>query len=481
MGIRIQPREIEIPLAEPFKHDLLERKESVEVLTRLVNSFEGPCALAVDAAWGNGKTTFLNLWECHLRSQGFPVIKFNAWETDFSDEPFVALSSELTKGLKAYTSSGDPLEKKINDTKEKAKEVIRRSVPGVIRAVTAGILDLSPLLGQEVGQILASYAKDRLAGYEEAQESIKTFRSVLQDTAESLSERTNHPTIVMIDELDRCRPSYAVELLEVAKHLFSVDHVVFVLAINRAQLAHSIKALYGNEFDAEDYLHRFFDLDFRLPEPSRGRFVVAMLGATNICEYFDRTKDEAARGDYEIVREWLEAFFVTSDLSLRKIAQSIHRLGLVLNSLRIDQRAFTLTAVIALILRTINPTLYHRFALGEASDLDVIDAVFSRPEAKSLQTEDLGCLFEALIIMSAQEVKGARGRKFEDIDSPLLRRYRKLTLEKNYDEREQTEHAERVIDLAQQHWRTPMRGHWFGFLYSVERIELLSKGFLEDQ
>ena len=81
--------------------------------------------------------------------------------------------------------------------------------------------------------------------------------------------KENRPLIVVIDELDRCRPSYAVELLEVAKHLFAVDHIVFVLAVNRSELAHSIRALYGSGFDAEGYLRRFFDVDFRLPAPDR--------------------------------------------------------------------------------------------------------------------------------------------------------------------------------------------------------------------
>ena len=74
MGIRIQPREIEVPEDNPFKNDLLGRRELVEVLTHLVGSLEGPCVLAVDAAWGNGKTTFLRIWAQYLRQQEFPII-----------------------------------------------------------------------------------------------------------------------------------------------------------------------------------------------------------------------------------------------------------------------------------------------------------------------------------------------------------------------------------------------------------------------
>ena len=257
MGIRIQPQEIEVPEDDPFKYDLLDRKEPVEILTHLVGSIEGPCVLAVDAAWGTGKTTFLRIWAQYLRNEGFPVIEFNAWETDFTGDPFVALSSELNDGLREYTD--EPLSEKITAAQEAAKEVIQRAIPGIIRVLTAGILDVSSLTEKEIGQFLASYAKERLASYQEARKSVQHFRTVLQDMASTLSESSqNRPLVVVIDELDRCRPSYAVELLEVAKHLFSVDHIVFVLAINRSELAHSIRSLYGSNFDGDGYLRRFF-------------------------------------------------------------------------------------------------------------------------------------------------------------------------------------------------------------------------------
>ena len=216
------------------------------MLTHLAGNLEGPCVLAVDAAWGTGKTTFIGMWSQHLRNQGFPVVPFNAWETDFSGDPFLTLTSELTEGLHEYP--GEPLATKIADTKKKAKEVIQWAVPGAIRLATAAI----PVVGSELGQTLASYAEGKLSDYQESQKSIKAFRRVLHDMASELSAQKGHPLIVVIDELDRCRPSYAVELLEVAKHLFSVDHIVFVLAVNRSELAHSIRALYGNDLTPWD-------------------------------------------------------------------------------------------------------------------------------------------------------------------------------------------------------------------------------------
>lgn len=111
--MRIQPFEIEVPADDPFEQDLLDRKESVEVLTHLVSSFDGPCGLAVDAAWGNGKTTFLKIWRQYLLNLGFPVVQFNAWETDFAGDPFLASSTELTDGLKEYADSDAKINAKI--------------------------------------------------------------------------------------------------------------------------------------------------------------------------------------------------------------------------------------------------------------------------------------------------------------------------------------------------------------------------------
>ena len=478
MGIRIQPSEIEVPEDDPFKNDLLSRKEPAEVLTHLVGSLEGPCVLAVDAAWGAGKTTFLKIWSRHLRKNGFPVVEFNAWETDHAGDPFVALSSELTDGLHKYTD--DPLAKKITDMKKGVTEVLRRAVPGAIRLATAGILDVSPLLEKEAGQFLASCAEARMSEYQAAQQSVKAFRGVLQDMADTLSKSSeNRPLIVVIDELDRCRPSYAVELLEVAKHMFAVDHIVFVLAVNRAELAHAIKALYGSGFDAEGYLRRFFDVDFRLPEPERGVFIHALLEATQINDYFKRTQDQSGRDDARVVRDLLQSFFGTPALSLRRIAQALHRLGLVCASLPSPYYMFPRSAVVALIVRTIDADLYHRFVRAEVSDLDVVDTMFSRPELTNLKQEEAGLWFEATIILAAGEVTSRPiSSDRPTLTSPLSQRYLKLVDAHASDTAAQgpeRAHAKKVLKKVE--WFTGP-GEGIGFKFAVQRLELLSPEFI---
>ena len=212
MGIRIRPAAIEVLCNDPFQNDLLDRKKSAEILTRLVDNIEGPCVLTIDAPWGAGKTTFLKMWSRHLRNNGFQVVEFNAWETDHAEDPFVAMASELEKGLREFDDGS--FTANIENTMKVAKKVALRAIPGIIRIVTAGLLDVDQVIKKEAGKLLASYAENRLGRYKDNQESIKEFRKRLQEMASSLAQSTDHPLMVVIDEMDRCRPSYAVALIE---------------------------------------------------------------------------------------------------------------------------------------------------------------------------------------------------------------------------------------------------------------------------
>ena len=476
MGMRIQPHEIKVPEKDPFRDDLLNRKESVEILTELIANFEGPCVLALDAEWGNGKTTFLRMWSRHLRNLEFPVVEFNAWETDFAEQPFLALSGELTRGLKEYAD--ESLEKKIERTKELTKELLVQAVPIGLRLASAslGVASLT-----NVGDIFESLVTEKLDAYSEAQNSIRKFRRTLHETAEDLWKKKEHPLVVMIDELDRCRPSYAVELLEVAKHLFSVDRIVYVLAVNRSELVHSIKALYGSEFGAQGYLGRFFDVDIRLPEPEREAFLEALLRAIDFDDYFKRTQDSEGRNDAQFARDVLNISFSSADVSFRRIAQAVYRLGLVLGSLRADQRSFAVTAVVALVLRTIDEELYRRFCRGEASDMEVVDKVFGHTAAAATLGNRDRCDFEATVAVAAMEVSGDFPLQLKQDPTPLLKRYFDV-IEGKSGRRHYSDpshkHASGVIEMTTNHWGIARRELGIGFKESVRRIELFSSGLM---
>ena len=140
MGFQIQPGNVDVPESNPFANDKLGRKEPAEILTRLVCSFDGPCVIAIDAAWGKGKTTFLQMWTQHLRNEGCPVVDFNAWETDFSDNPLLALTDELIEELGSLQSSNVKL---LEDVKTTAKKVLRRAAIEAVQGVAASSLALA--------------------------------------------------------------------------------------------------------------------------------------------------------------------------------------------------------------------------------------------------------------------------------------------------------------------------------------------------
>jgi len=306
--------------------------------------------------------------------------------------------------------------------------------------------------------LLSTIAEERMAAYEEQQNSISSFRIILEKAANEVS-RDERPLVVMIDELDRCRPTYAIELLEIAKHLFSVPGIIFVLAVNRSELEHSVKAIYGGEFDGIGYLHRFFDIDFRLPKPNRKRFISEVLHSTEIHEYFKRTKDGSAqRTGLEEVENIVTVFFERGNISLREISNAISHLCLVLASLRSELKSFHLSVVVALVFRTLWPELYFRFCQQSVGDVEVIETVFATPGMEDIRETGEGIAFEMVIIT-------AELRRNKEI-SPLLEKYKKIA-EDTRDFR-----VERIINSIR------FFDEHLGFEHAVRRIELISGDLL---
>ena len=397
MPVRIQPKEIEIPPDDPFAHDLLDRREPVEVFTRLITDVEGPCAVALDAAWGAGKTTFLKMWAQHLRNEGYPVVEFNAWETDAAGDPFVALSTEITYGLKNWGKR--PVELKIQRTEKLAKQVLRRTLPGALRLGVSFV----PVVGAELGHVASSWAGDALSGYAETRETVRQYRSSLEEMAAAHWKASEHkPIVVFIDELDRCRPSYAVELLETAKHIFSVEHMVFVLAVNRSELAHSVKALYGAGFGAAGYLRRFFDVDFRLPPPDRQRFIEDLLNSTGVVDLSGQVQNHLMHAVYQNSLVTLREFFSEPVFTLRDVGQAIHRFGLVLSSLAANEFVLIRALTVLIIVEALDPILYRRLADHDPTltDEEAVEIIFGAMERVGLRHSQPGRQVEAVIISS---------------------------------------------------------------------------------
>ena len=422
MAIRIQPRELEIPAGNPFEHDLLGREESIKALTAVIGSIKGPCVMAVDAGWGMGKTTFLRMWAQHLRNERFPVVEFNAWETDFAQDPFIALASEIATGLQSLgTTSGRLGGQRLRSV----AATVARAAPGAtVRIAASAVPVVGARLAQELEPKPPSLRRLAIENYDETKASLQLFRSSLAEVAEaSAKDNDERPLVVLVDELDRCRPTYAVELLEAAKHLFNVDRIVFVLCLDRAQLACSVKALYGESFEADGYLWRFFDVDYRLPTLDRAKFVDASLASTGVTDWV-RTHQRRGDTDPEFLPRLLKHFLSSSDYSLRRVLQAVHRLGAVLASMSTSDDGNVFVLTILLLLRTIDPDLYQRTIAGTASDIELTERLLgaaglpagpSAPRFSESWAAVEGLLISCVLLFGADHNGGAADEQLESL------------------------------------------------------------------
>jgi len=244
-----------------------------ETLTAGLTAHQESFVLNIDSAWGSGKTFFVRRWLADLHDKGYCTVYFNAWENDCAEDPLLPFASVMAKEL------GDvvPEYKKCFFRLKKAAAVM--SLDGSkIALMTFANLAGGPGTTQITGRLMGSLTSKMVALSDAKIEKREEFRKLLRELITAVQKQkekdspgTLKPIIVFIDEMDRCRPSFAVELLERVKHLFGEEGLKFVIVSDTAQLAESVKALYGNGFDADVYLQRFFNARFTLPylEPSK--------------------------------------------------------------------------------------------------------------------------------------------------------------------------------------------------------------------
>lgn len=228
--------------------------------------------------------------------------------------------------------------------------------------------------------------------------------------------------MILVDELDRCRPDFAIAFLEVAKHLFDVDHVIFVLALDREQLGHSVRVIYGSELDSVGYLRRFFDLDFRLPAPDRTAFVknkLEQIGASATLQKGPLCND----GGNIAAINLAHSFLSRPDLSLRQVVHTTTRLGLALSSVTRDSGVNLDVLTVLCLLRMGSPDVYERMSQGLADDDEVVDALLGDAGMREFRNSYRGAQVEAtLLSCTALAIAARRGESILQ-QMPLLRRY----------------------------------------------------------
>jgi len=394
MKLKIKP--LDIPEDNPFRFDALNRRESAEILTQLISSLDEPSVIAIDAPWGHGKTTFVRMLRQHIVNKGFQTLYFNAWENDFVDDALSTLIGEIELGIKELELGKDEkskIKKSVGKIKDLGSYLVKKSVPLLVSSATGGIVN-----SDAIAKLTESIAREQIDNYEKAKSTFKSFKNTLKEFIEILQKDNDKPVVFFIDELDRCRPTFAIEILEKAKHLFSVPGFVFVIAIDKEQIGHSIRSVYGQGMDVDGYLRRFIDFDYRLPEPNNLEYAKYLFERYEYTDYFNRREARDNTYAKDAIVDMFGELNKIFKFSLRVQEQCFSLLTITLRTSTRKQEIHPHLLIFLLLLKFANSDLYKRYVTDFVEVDEILKYLRELHGGGQLLSEHTGTLLEAYLI-----------------------------------------------------------------------------------
>lgn len=266
-------------ILKSIKEDTYRRNSDVRDFIEALDTIEGNMFISLDARWGEGKTFYVRQIEKTLEyltkktwgdgqtetveeltpyfqntvlntislNQSYLPIYYNAWLYDNHDDPLMSLIYTIVKKSEQYLNT------KLNTS-------VGEKIVALFSSVSISKKQLSVSAdGEKIKNAIVG--EDILKNVKTADEIHDVVKGILNETITEKAQRL----VVFVDELDRCRPSYAIEMLERIKHYFDDERIIFVVSVNKEQLVHTISRYYGYGFDSAGYLNKFFDLNTYLP------------------------------------------------------------------------------------------------------------------------------------------------------------------------------------------------------------------------
>lgn len=285
------------------------RSNDIKDFIEALEMIEGNMFISLDARWGEGKTFYVRQIEYALKylsgkswgldvselepyfsnsilrnihlSKTYMPIYYNAWLYDNHDDPLMSLILTMTKESENFC-----------DTKLDSA-AIGDKIIALVDSFSLSIKNIQ--ISGNLENVREKFKRNDILSSVKTADEIRNcvkqvFNSIIVEKAQKL--------VVFIDELDRCRPSYAMEMLESIKHYFDDDRIIFVVSVNKEQLIHTITRYYGDGFDSTAYLNKFFDINVYLPaidtsyrevnEDDESRFLLHKI-AEELSDYYKLT------------------------------------------------------------------------------------------------------------------------------------------------------------------------------------------------
>lgn len=260
----------------PFDDDLLGRKEIAGHLTQIIKNTKSPFVFNINAPYGTGKTFFLSRLKILLEKDKCAAVLYNSWETDWANDPFVAILEELSEEIDRLSKLKDSF---ITDAAEKALKEAFKYVYSAVIGLGKEIIKYCPPAESIINATETALEHKNGTEPDSQYHKVKEAKKHLKELLTGFTAKLEKPLVIIIDELDRCRPDYAVRTLEAIKHFFNIPNIVFVLAIDRQQIESAVSVLYGKKIETHsaEYLRKFIDYDFYLPSPDSQKFLNMLL------------------------------------------------------------------------------------------------------------------------------------------------------------------------------------------------------------
>lgn len=331
MRLTVPP--LEISEEDGFsKEDIFKREKFGERLSNLIRNTEENMVIALHAPWGEGKSTFIKMWRGYLKNKnnGIHTIYFDAFENDHQSSPFLALAGEIYNLIGEDTEKSNFKDKAVGALKTTGRIALRLG----IKALSSGILDGTTLengikndAAKDISETVDGYVANRLKAAAADKKNVEDFKEYLEELPKKLNGKS---IVFIIDELDRCKPPFALEIVEVIKHFFSVPNITFVLALNRTQLEASVRNVYGTDaVDASKYLQKFINLWISLPKFQKGDAHEAKVYLSYCIERMGMKRNQ----DDHVWIDMFEELVVHYNLSLREIERSLTNFAFVRSGL----------------------------------------------------------------------------------------------------------------------------------------------------
>lgn len=388
----IRPTTPEQPEKLPFKNCKLEREKYADILTNIICTHADGFVMSIDGKWGSGKSTFINMWQQKLREDDFEVIHFNAWENDFEKDPLIALLGEI-KTLTGKDSN------QYNILLKKAVLFTKQLLPTVVKAVASKYIEKEVLKDgfEKAAEGLCSVLEEEVNQYAKKKSGLKEFRNQLEYFISN--QDSAKPIVFFIDELDRCRPDYAVEVLEKVKHFFSTKGIVFIMSIDKDQLKNAIKGVFGSEtMDADEYLRRFIDVEYRLPEPDRTVFADYLFFKYNLDTFFNEEIRRAQFGkEATNFRDFIIAICAAKSLTLRQMEKLFVRAKIGLNAVKLSNPLLPNLYVLLLFIHEYHHSFFIKLKLKQATIDEILTELKDIIDKLQLERKDFKISLEATL------------------------------------------------------------------------------------